>query len=313
MGKISLLLLLLLVTLPLELQAQAGGLITCDGTTCGSCEFVELINNLIKLLFGLVSVVFAVMMAIAGIGLVTSGGSPGALEAAKSKLSNALIGLVIMLAAWLLVDTIMKALLPGGNITVSGNLFWADVSCTTQTPTRPPTQPSVPPTTPAPSACPVPPLSPITDPIALQMENGNTLIWSNPQLKQCVDKLRTILPSANPTSAFRPQAYQTHLWEIKNRWCDLDLRSNSDPLCSGLKTQVQSEVAKHFGTNWNCGAVARTNSTHSSGNGVDLTGINHGSPTVVAATRGVCLQWRNYANDPYHYDLNMNIPGCSCN
>lgn len=50
-------------------------------------------------------------MVVAGFNLVTSGGNRSKLDDAKKKLSNALIGILIMFAAWLLVDTLMKATL----------------------------------------------------------------------------------------------------------------------------------------------------------------------------------------------------------
>jgi hypothetical protein len=92
-------------------------------------------NVIILWLFGLVGMVFAVMMMIAGFGLITSGGNTSALEAAKSKFVNAIIGLVIMMSAWLLVDTLMKRLLVGGSLeTVStGWGPWNQLQCTLQT------------------------------------------------------------------------------------------------------------------------------------------------------------------------------------
>jgi hypothetical protein len=82
----------------------------------------------------------------AGVKLVTSGGNPGALQAAKDSFVNALIGLIIVFAAWLIVDTLMKALVgpadnPGALKLTTGQhkgyLFWAEIECTAQvTPRR---------------------------------------------------------------------------------------------------------------------------------------------------------------------------------
>ncbi len=47
----------------------------------------------------------------AGLKLVVSAGNPSAMSDAKKMLTNVLIGFVIVLSAWLIVDTIMKALL----------------------------------------------------------------------------------------------------------------------------------------------------------------------------------------------------------
>lgn len=118
--------------LPGEVQAQ-GGFVTCSGTDCGSCDLVNMINSIIKWLFGIAAVLFGVLMMIAGLGLVTSGGNTSALEDAKSKFKNAIIGLIIMMSAWLVIDALMRGLLPGDSGQINGVLFWADVQCTQQT------------------------------------------------------------------------------------------------------------------------------------------------------------------------------------
>jgi Type IV secretion system pilin len=113
----------------------------CTGRDCTTCNVVNIANGLIKWLIGFLFVLFAVLIAWAGFGLVTSGGNPGALDAAKDKFSNAIIGIILVLSAWLIVDTLMRALVgndqnPGSVATgvtaggtVSGWLFWSQVQC----------------------------------------------------------------------------------------------------------------------------------------------------------------------------------------
>jgi len=106
----------------------------CSGPDCTACNVVHMVNGGITWLIGILFVVFAVIMVIAGVGLVTSGGNQSALESAKSKFTNAIIGLIIILSAWLIVDTLMRGLLGnegkldnGGEMT--GWLFWSQVEC----------------------------------------------------------------------------------------------------------------------------------------------------------------------------------------
>ena len=106
----------------------------CSGPDCTACNVVDMVNGGITWLIGILFVVFAVIMVIAGVGLVTSGGNQSALESAKSKFTNAIIGLIIILSAWLIVDTLMRGLVGNdGKLkaegTVTGWLFWADVEC----------------------------------------------------------------------------------------------------------------------------------------------------------------------------------------
>lgn len=93
-------------------------------------------NIILKWLIGVLFVLFAVVAAIAGFGLVTSGGNQEAKSAAKSKLTNAIIGIVIVLAAFLLVDTILRALLPGDTGEITGYGPWAEVKCHVQVSTQ---------------------------------------------------------------------------------------------------------------------------------------------------------------------------------
>ncbi len=111
-------------------EAQFGGFVTCNGADCSACNLVEMANTIIDWLFGFVFLLFAVQMTIAGFGLVTSGGNTSALSDAKSKFQNAIIGLIIMMSAWLLIDTIMKGLLPDGQL--SGWGPWSEVKCQVQ-------------------------------------------------------------------------------------------------------------------------------------------------------------------------------------
>jgi len=119
--------------LPETASAQGifGGV--CNGINCSACDIAVIANSFISWLIGAVMVLFAVLMVIAGFGLVTSQGNPDALNTAKSKFTNAIIGLIIVLSAWILVDTLMRGLLVNSdNADVSGYLAWSEIQCMTQ-------------------------------------------------------------------------------------------------------------------------------------------------------------------------------------
>jgi hypothetical protein len=107
------------------------GFVPCSGTNCSACDLVKLANTIIKWLIGILFIIFAILVAVAGARLVTSGGNQSAKEAAKSSLTNAIIGIIIILAAWLLVDTIMRALL-GNSGQFTGGGPWSEVACQRQ-------------------------------------------------------------------------------------------------------------------------------------------------------------------------------------
>lgn len=296
---------LMLVFLFPDVTSAASGLVPCDGLDCNFCHVVDLGNNVIKWLIGVLMLVFAIMAVSAGFGLVTSGGNTAAKETAKSKFTNAIIGLVIVLAAWLIVDTVMRALLNGGTGTLSNGVYtgsgpWSQIECVApkvptvgQAPTTPTTPPPTATTTPG--ACAVAPLTPISDPLAQQMESGTKVIWANtnPQLQICAQKAGFTV-----VSAYRPPAYQTHLKEVHTKWCVNGLQNNTDPACSAVKSAVSAEMAAH---GLSCSRPVATVSNHSNGTAIDISG-GGGMPAQ-------CLRWFGAA-DPVHYTL---MPNCTCN
>lgn len=123
---------------PLISYAQ-GGIVTCDGTSrtidCGTCELIAMGNNVINFIIRFMLVFIAIIFAYAGYRLVMSRGSTSEYEAAKRMLTNIIIGLIILLIAWLAVDTIMKLLLRNdGQVQYdsAGTIFgpWNTIECT---------------------------------------------------------------------------------------------------------------------------------------------------------------------------------------
>lgn len=93
--------------------------------TCGTCEFVELINNVIRFLITFATIAATLMLIYGGFQLVISGGNTAAKQAAKSIIVNVLIGFVLVLAAFLVINTILGLLLPGD----SRVLGWQRIEC----------------------------------------------------------------------------------------------------------------------------------------------------------------------------------------
>lgn len=114
---------------PIDTQSGGSGqFIPCSGTSCSACDLVKLANAIVTWLIAFVGILFAVLMVVAGFRLVTSGGNQSALASAKSMLTNALIGFLLILGAWLLVDTLMRALL-GDSGEITGYGPWSQIQC----------------------------------------------------------------------------------------------------------------------------------------------------------------------------------------
>jgi hypothetical protein len=111
-------------------DVQAAGLVPCGGpgeAPCQACHITELINNVVAWLFVVLSVLAAIMIAVAGFRLVTSGGNAAAMGKAKDTLTNIIIGFIILMGGWIFIDTVMKAL-------VTGQVYgvWNQIQCTGQ-------------------------------------------------------------------------------------------------------------------------------------------------------------------------------------
>jgi hypothetical protein len=88
-------------------------------------KLLKVVNKVINfVLFSLIIPFAAIMFAYAGILLLTSGGNESQMKKAKKIFTNVLIGIVVALAAWLIVGTILSILSYGGvNFLEKVNIF----------------------------------------------------------------------------------------------------------------------------------------------------------------------------------------------
>ncbi len=80
------------------------------GRMCNFVDFMGLIQRLIGYIFVLVLPIAAIVFAYAGFLFITSGGDPGKKTAAKNAMTKLLIGIVVIMMAWLLVKTVLTSL-----------------------------------------------------------------------------------------------------------------------------------------------------------------------------------------------------------
>ena len=104
--------------MPLLLFAQhgvGGGIVPCGGAGqpgCDLCQFVTLVNNLVQFLwFYLMLPAGIIGLMVCGFYLLTAGGNPEKISKGKKAFWGVIIGLLIAFAAWLIIDTILRALL----------------------------------------------------------------------------------------------------------------------------------------------------------------------------------------------------------
>ena len=112
--------LLVLLTAPAIVSSAVmpGQIVPCTGalpkeTACTICDIAQVAQNVLNT--GIFVAVFlsAILFAWAGVKYLTSAVNQGGLNEAKSLFLNVLIGLFIILGAWLVIDTLMKTLTNG--------------------------------------------------------------------------------------------------------------------------------------------------------------------------------------------------------
>jgi hypothetical protein len=113
----------LVAFLPYVLFAQQRGLpdriVPCSGVDCTCQHLIQLAQNLINAGIYIAVFLSAVLFAYAG-WLYMSNEAIGAQNKAKGLFQNTAIGLVIILSAWLVVDTLMTE-------TLKTSVVWNDI------------------------------------------------------------------------------------------------------------------------------------------------------------------------------------------
>jgi len=174
------------------------------------------------------------------------------------------------------------------------------------------------------TVCEVPALTPLSGE-ALQLENSsNRVLWfsSNANVNKNLiklqqefnkmnDELKKIGASATVTSAYRPLAYQQHLYEIWDRWANYNLKDNTLPACDNLASLVQNEYSKHQLRS----VVNSPNgcAPHVKGTGIDvqLNGIKYEDINSFLQQKNIDLSWQGIPGDEVHFNLkNPPFTGC---
>lgn len=105
---------ILFVLLPVFSLAQgtpaSTRIVPCDGPDCDFNDLMQLLNNIIKYIILISAPIAACVIAYAGFIIMTSGVSDK-ISQAKAMIQKVVIGFVFILGAWIIVNTILLALL----------------------------------------------------------------------------------------------------------------------------------------------------------------------------------------------------------
>lgn len=151
--------------------------------------------------------------------------------------------------------------------------------------------------------CPVPHLTPLTDPLAIRMEGGDKVIFDGLTTEMlqawgCFDnKVFNAGGQLIPNSAYRPPQYQQHLREVWDRYRDLMKYPGSE--CNALRNQITADFNSHQPMTKRPGQKSR----HSEGIAIDATI----TPPVqdVDTLADNCDLYRPllFMGEPWHFEL----------
>ncbi len=120
----------------MPLIAAAAGLVPCGGPSpeppCTWCHLYQLGKSIIDFMMMIIIPITAIMIVYGGIMIMIAGGSPEKVKQGRSIVTAAIIGLLIALLSWLIIDTIFKVLTVQ---TEEGNYFenqfgpWNELRC----------------------------------------------------------------------------------------------------------------------------------------------------------------------------------------
>jgi len=87
------------------------GLIPCEGADCNFSSFMQLIINVIDFLIKISIPIAIILFSYAGYLYLTSAGNTGKISQAHDIFKTVFIGFLIVLSAWLIVNTLVDPLL----------------------------------------------------------------------------------------------------------------------------------------------------------------------------------------------------------
>ncbi len=89
------------------------GLVRCHGLNCSFCDLISLVSRLFNTAYELAIAIATVLLLVGAIQIMISGAKPGLLEKGKKTITGSVIGLVILFASWIIIDTVIKILTGG--------------------------------------------------------------------------------------------------------------------------------------------------------------------------------------------------------
>lgn len=130
MHKLTVPLVVFSLHLVVPITSYAQGVVPCGNQgqpSCDLCHVVVLVQNVSDLLVAIMTSVFVIALIVGGIWLNASTGSASMIGGVKKTLRSVVVGFIVVLAGWIIVDLFVALLVGGGSQTGAGS--WQALSC----------------------------------------------------------------------------------------------------------------------------------------------------------------------------------------
>jgi len=110
--KITIILLIAVYSLLLANSVLAAGLVPCGGTgepACTFCDFFQMLQGILEFIMKLAFIIAPILIVICGVMFIVAAGNLNLLKRAKEGLLATVIGIAIILSAWVIVTAVFKA------------------------------------------------------------------------------------------------------------------------------------------------------------------------------------------------------------
>ena len=116
----------------IPLIVSAAGLVPCGGPDedpCTACDLLILFQNVLKKALEIAFLIVIGSIVYGGFRWIFSGGNETSIKTGQKIITNAIIGIVIILTAWLIVNTVFWVIKQMGGVEkYTGNWFHIDCS-----------------------------------------------------------------------------------------------------------------------------------------------------------------------------------------
>ncbi|MEK7634673.1 MAG: pilin [Patescibacteria group bacterium] len=108
---------------------QAAGLVSCSGVNCTFCDLLKTSSNVFDFAVKIVMSLVVIMIIYGGFVIMTAGDSVDKVAQGRKIIQSSIIGVVIVLGAWLIISQVLAAIAKPGYKFEPSKIFTTGIKC----------------------------------------------------------------------------------------------------------------------------------------------------------------------------------------